>query len=196
MLSVPKPLTDTEISTAQGTTLSYYGYKFEVPWTGINSEIKHSDRIEVSFKSGQLVTFVDPQLFQRDRFSDPHVAKDLHTAFGQNIKRSKYDHFKDMMSITRKQLSPFRSRPAVARDRAYLTLKGFWFAHDRNETDIFSIDTPIYRGFQVGKPPYPVSLNLFDAADHEFYMGITIMHGSTATQADINRVIQSLRPAP
>jgi hypothetical protein len=31
----PRPLTDMSVSSAPGKTFSYFGYKFEVPWTGV-----------------------------------------------------------------------------------------------------------------------------------------------------------------
>ncbi len=35
---IPVPLPDLSVSRVAGTTLSYFGYEFEVPWTDIDTE--------------------------------------------------------------------------------------------------------------------------------------------------------------
>jgi hypothetical protein len=62
----PKPLTDYSVSDAPGTTLSPFGYSFEVPWAG-KFETKESAKnlsttaITVfKFKSGQNLVFIAP----------------------------------------------------------------------------------------------------------------------------------------
>lgn len=65
---VPKPLADRVISTAPGTQLSYFGYKFEVPWIHVVKESKRFDgrQVRLQFESGQEVIFWDPALSQSD----------------------------------------------------------------------------------------------------------------------------------
>jgi hypothetical protein len=53
--SVSHPLADTATTTADGTTLSYYGYTFEVPWKEIERERNEGNTFEVLFKTGQVI---------------------------------------------------------------------------------------------------------------------------------------------
>jgi hypothetical protein len=58
--SLPQPITDTTASTADGTTISYYGLEFEVPWQGIEKQRNERCTCETIFKSGQVVRLINP----------------------------------------------------------------------------------------------------------------------------------------
>src|ERR1700730_4751140 len=47
--SAPKRLADTKASTADGSTLAYYGYRFDVPWEGIERDANEGRAVEVRF---------------------------------------------------------------------------------------------------------------------------------------------------
>ena len=196
--ATPRPLTDTAVSSVPGTTLSCYGYRFEVPWQAVVRQVNEGRWTEAQFRGGQRVRFINPEYANGDtHLGHPDALEDA--AFGSNIPGSKYEHFKAIISMSPTQLSPFRSRRSIARDRAYLVLKGLWFEHNPGRPDIFSIEAPHYRGFESSDLAYgrqEVGLTLFDAAEHEFGFSISVARDSTAklTQAEINRVIQSLQP--
>jgi hypothetical protein len=59
----PTPLADTATTTADGSTLSYYGCTFEVPWKEIETERNEGSTVEVLFKTGQVIEFNDPSYF-------------------------------------------------------------------------------------------------------------------------------------
>jgi hypothetical protein len=64
--SVPQPLTDTVVSMAEGTTLSYYGYSFDVPWRAIDKERNEGRAVELFFKTGQTIRFYNPEYSDRN----------------------------------------------------------------------------------------------------------------------------------
>ncbi len=56
---VPMELADLSISTAQGRTLSYFGYKFEVPWDDLDEgKMKQVGKMQlIAFRSGNAILF-------------------------------------------------------------------------------------------------------------------------------------------
>ncbi len=191
--AIPRPLTDTTVSDAQGTDVAFYGYQFEAPWKGIVQRGERDGYVDIEFAGGQRVMLFDPK-----ELKDPLVGEHV-DAFGSSIPGTKYDHLKAIVSMSPANLSIFRSRPGMARDRAYLEIKGLWYEHHFGHTDIFSINTLAYRGFESSDLAYglqEVQVTLFDGADRELAFNISTARdsGATITQADVNRIIQSLKP--
>src|SRR5216683_2737146 len=58
----PQPLVDYSVSDAPGTVLSYFGYKFEVPWIASFKQkaLGKGYLVQLEFKSGQNMTFIVP----------------------------------------------------------------------------------------------------------------------------------------
>ncbi|MFI5127741.1 MAG: hypothetical protein ACHQJX_13050 [Candidatus Acidiferrales bacterium] len=179
--STPKPLLDTTASKAEGTTLSYYGWRFEVPWKGFVKEWQLTDLTEVQFKDGQEVQFIDPSYFQGGD--------------------SQYEEFRVVISMTPSQISPFVSHRVFARRLHLLDMKGAWFEHNGARPDIFSFETPNYRGFEfsdLSQGRQWVEITLFDTHEHRFQLKVSVIPSSATklTQSDINRIIQSFSTAP
>jgi hypothetical protein len=195
--SVPKPLAQSAASASEGTVLSYYGHRFEVPWKDRDREWDEGRWIRVSFKTGQTIIFINPA-FQHNPIS-AQVARD--EAFVPSIRGSKYQQYKAVISATPSQWSPFRSRKGFARVRLLLEIKGLLFEHNEVVPDIFSFETKSYRGFEISGLSHDwqdVMLNLFDLTDHWFQISILgdARSGVRITQSEINRLIQSFGPAP
>jgi hypothetical protein len=182
----PRPLTDLSASPAPGKTLSYFGYKFDVPWTGVVREWTRDDarQAAILFDTGHVVLFWDPAYSQSD--SSP------------GYSGSKYEHLKSVLSITRSGLSPFLSHQNFTRQRDRFDAKG-WMLEHSGATDIFSFETHDYKGFEVSGLSYngSVAIGLFDAADHQFLIEIQQVSGPLikTSQQDVNRLIQSFGPA-
>ena len=51
--SVPRPLADLRVSTAEGSTISFYGHQFEVSWEGIDKKMEDPEEGWVRFKQGK-----------------------------------------------------------------------------------------------------------------------------------------------
>jgi len=203
--SVPQPLAGTAVSTAEGTTLSYYGYSFDVPWRAIDKERNEGRAVELVFKTGQTIRFYNPEYSDRNPIDSVafHVDQnDFRLAFGPGVRESKYEQFKAVVSATPSQLSPFCSHKAFARILVLLEIKGLWFEHSKAAKDIFSFETADYRGFENSGLSHDwqnVALDLFDKTDrHWFAISIDGDARSAVplTQPEINRVIQSFRAAP
>lgn len=197
---VPRPLADTTMSKSPGTTLLYFGYRFEVPWVGIRKETNEGRWVTVFFKAGQEVSFFNPNYFQDDTLLgdakwQPEVFRE---AFGTHPAGSKYAHLKAALSMSPSRLSPFRSRRHFAQDRVYLETKGLWLEHS-GLIDIFTVQTTAYKGFETSGISHDggAAVTLFDAADREFHIAVSRASSSAPklTQAEINRIIQTFGPA-
>jgi hypothetical protein len=191
------------VSTVEGSTLSYYGYRFQVPWKEIDKEWNEGRWAQVRFKTGQTIRFTNPAFFQDNPISG-QVAKDdpdyFTEAFGPVIRESKYEQYKAVISTTPSQWSPFISHREFARVRILLEIKGLWFEHNVAALDIFSIETKGYRGFEFSRLSHDwqeVDLSIFDPTDHALHISILgdARFGVRLTQSEINRVIQSFGPA-
>ena len=138
----------------------------------------------IQFDTGQIVLFWDPVYSQSDSLS------------GQS--GSKYEHLESVLSVTHFGLSPFLSHKDFARQRNRFDAKG-WMLEHSGATDIFSIETHDYKGFEVSGLAYNgrVAIGLFDAADHQFLIEIQQLPGLQikTSQQDVNRLIQSFGPA-
>lgn len=203
--SVPRPLTDTATSTADGTTLSYYGYTFEVPWKEINKERNQGSTVEVRFKTGQVIKFNNPVYFDSDPINSFSAHLDQSTfrqAFGTGVHQSKYEQFEAVISAVPSKLSPLRSHEGFARIRTLLEIKGLWFEHSAGASDIFSFETKDYRGFEASGLPsgwQNVVLRLFDRRDQHWFTILIACDdraGVKLTQSEVNRVIESFRETP
>jgi hypothetical protein len=190
---------------AEGTTLSYYGYSFDVPWRAIDKERNQGRAVELVLKTGQTIRFYNPEYSDRNPIDSvaSHVDQnDFRLGFGPEVRESKYDQFKAVISATPSQLSPFCSHREFARTLVLLEIKGLWFEHSKAAKDIFSFETVDYRGFEnsgLSDDWQNVTVDLFDKADRHWF-AITIEGGAHSgvrlTQPEINRVIQSFRVAP
>lgn len=203
--SVPLPLADTAASMAEGTTLSYYGYGFDVPWRAIDRERNEGRAMALVFKGGQTIRFYNPEYSDRspiDSVASDIDPNDFRIAFEPGVRESKYEQFRSVMSATPSQLSPFCSHRRFARTLVLLEIKGLWFEHSQAVADIFSFETADYRGFEESGLSHDwqhVALQLFDKTDHH-WLAISIdgdaRSGVRVTQPEINRIIQSFRIAP
>lgn len=177
--SSPRPLTETAVSAADRTTLTYYGYTIEVPWKGIAAERNPLDWEEIEFKDGHEIKFVDPSYFRHGTWN--------------------YEKMKAVLSMTPSQISPFCSHRVFAEDVDLLGGKGTMFEHYTAAPDIFSVQTTNYRGFEVSGLARGwewVQLTLFDSSGGVFEFTISAARDSTKiTQPEINLIIQSLAPS-
>jgi hypothetical protein len=199
---VPVPLSDTSISTAQGTTLTEFGYQFDVPWKMI--ELKRGNKIAVfeSESGPEAFMFWDPA----EQKGFVKLMKDsagaqlgaLASVYGAQTIQSDYDFDQAVVNTTPSQLSYVLPRRKEVRAAALLMLKPIEMIDA--ETGFYSFETQRLRGFQNGNPSKTknVMVKAFDAEGHqfEFVFGNRAYPNSGPTQADINMVLQTLRPAP
>lgn len=131
--------------------LSNFGCRIEVPWKKIDRERNEGRWADVRFKSGHTVKFFNPAFFDRDPINRSllHSEVEFDHAFESGVQESKYEQFKDIVSVMPSDLSPFHSRREFARMEVLLDIKGLWFAHNVAVPEILSFETKGYRGFEI-----------------------------------------------
>ncbi len=187
----PQSMADITVSRSPGTTLSYFNYKFEVPWMGVKKEQNEGRWSAALFDTGQEVRFTNPDYLRGE--SRLAIEPESETQV------PRYERLRAILSITPSGLWPLRSHRNFRRNFSYWERKGVILEHT-GATDIFDIQTREYKGFEISSIPYNerVSIILFDAADREFQLAFSIKSGSSTnlTQPEINRVIESFGPLP
>lgn len=194
-----RALTDYSVSNSTGTTLSYFGYQFEVPWNASVKEKKvGKNLVQLKFDSGQNVILIVPANqngLLTEMVQDQSLnMRDLQPVFGDLINRSAYDQYGTLLSTTPGSIRAFGPRSEAVRGVTLLTIKAIAFGPGL-ESGAFSFDLPGKHGFQIGDPQKSkrVDLEIFDSAGHH----IEILCGSTNgnlrfSQSEINRIITSL----
>ena len=203
----PQPLEDYSVSDRPGTTLSYFGYRFEVPWNAsftTKGQPKNNDQsgmILIKFESGQSVLFIAPS-DQRGLLSeladDPSTPMgNLRGAFGDLTNRSAYDQYSALLNVTPSTIRAFGPRQDAARGMVLLTIKAV--APPGNlATGVFSFRLPGKRGFQIGDPrkAAEVGLEVLDIDGHYVEILCSPARDARLIQPELNRMLATLRAAP
>jgi hypothetical protein len=202
LAKVPIPISDTTISDAPGTTVTSFGYEFEVPWL---AQVKVSEdlrAVALSRSGEKVVGFMNPtrlrgplnDLRQRaiEGGKDPRIVEYFFDA------QSDYDLERSTLYATPDQLSlifPGRKKALAA-----LRLNFKQLQEKQAETGLYSFKTGQLGGFQFGDPrrAKSVQVEAFDDQDRklEFVFSSKSPTNLMITQADINRVLQTFHPAP
>jgi hypothetical protein len=192
-------LSDYSVSDAPATTLSYFGYEFEVPWKASVKEKKAGKSlVQLKFESGQDVLFIVPANqsgLLTEIVQDQSLRMgDLKLVFGDLMNRSAYDQYGVLLNTTPQSIRAFGPRADAVRGVTLLTIKAIAVG-PALETGAFSFAFPGKRGFQIGDPQKAsrVDLEVFDYAGHH----IEILCGTTNgkgrfSQPELNRIITSL----
>jgi hypothetical protein len=194
----PQELDDYSVSSSSGTTLSYFGYEFDVPWNANFKQKVGKALVEIQFESGQSVIFNVPenQSGLLTEIVEDHSLNigDLRPVFGDLMKRSAYEQYGALLKTTPESIQAFGPRAEAVRGVTLLTIKAIAFGPGL-ESGAFSFDLPGKRGFQIGDPQKSrrVDLEVFDTAGHH----IEISCGSTIgnirfSQPELNRILTSL----
>ena len=194
----PQELADYSVSSSSGTTLSYFGYEFDVPWNANFKQKVGKGLVEVQFESGQNVIFIVPENqsgLLTEIVEDRSLNMgDLRLVFGDLMKRSAYDQYGALLNTTPESIQAFGPRAEAVRGVTLLTIKAIAFGPGL-ESGVFSFDLPGKRGFQIGDPQKSkrVDLEVFDTTGHH----VEILCGSTNgnirfSQSELNRILTSL----
>jgi len=194
----PLKLANYSVSNSSGTTLSYFGYEFDVPWIANFKQKVGKNLVEVQFESGQNVIFIVPENqsgLLTEIVEDRSLNMgDLRLVFGDLMKRSAYDQYGVLLSTTPESIQAFGPRAEAVRGVTLLTIKAIAFGPGL-ESGAFSFDLSGKRGFQIGDPQKSkrVDLEVFDTTGHHF----EILCGSTNgnirfSQPELNRILTSL----
>jgi len=208
---VPTELKDHSVSQSPATKLSYVGYEFEVPWNDLDDaktalypkDKPEKTRVVLTFRSGLrlMVTAVPPrefaQLWATDFKTPPQGVEIL---FGPGSSTSDYTFVKNVYGFTPDKMHYWSFSSALhAREQMVLLTKSIMPARAA-ATGIFYVQNQEYKGFQQGSPEGRQDGLVLDLYSDESHFELIFLqkdyHNATGvTQAEINRVIQSVRRA-
>jgi hypothetical protein len=196
----PQPLADYSVSDAPGTVLSYFGYKFEVPWIASFKQkaLGKGYLVQLEFKSGQNMTFIVPAnqgglLTEIVQDQSLHM-ENLQLVFGDLMNRSAYDQYAALLNTTPQSVRAFGPRAQAVRGVTLLTMKAIAVGPGL-ETGVFSFELPDKRGFQIGDPQKSrrVDLEVFSVEGHHIEMlFVATKDSAKLSQLEINRILTSL----
>lgn len=198
----PVPLSDLSISSVPHRTASYFGYEFELPSDDMDEKrAKTFGTVHVSyFRSGNAFWFstFPPKDFVNGVMKTGNLdLQDLKQLYGEDALESDYAFHKKMLELTPSEITPFISRRQAISGQVLLIVKAI--SMPKAGSGIFSIQTRDFKGFQFENPqtrPSRITVELFSKDG-----GIDVMFmqkdGAPAiSQAEINRVIQSIHKTP
>jgi len=211
---VPVDLQDKSISIAPGSKLAYLGYEFEVPWTDLDEtkttlypkEKADKFRVDLRFRSGlRLVISAIPPRSWANQLSSELTAspQNLESVFGRETMSSDYRFVKTLYEFTPDKMNHWSAlQGARSRQELLLVMKSLALPKEA-ETGIFNLRNSDFRGFQEGNPRVRQSKILVDLYSYSDQGGVELMFvqddyqsAKGVTQAEINRVVETLRKAP
>lgn len=194
----PRELVDYSVSNSSGTTLSYFGYEFDVPWDAHFKQRLGKGLVSLQFESGQSLIFIVPenQSGLLTEIVEDHSLNmgDLRLIFGDLMKRSAYDQYGVLLNTTPESIQPFGPRAEAVRGVTLLTIKAIAFGPGL-ESGAFSFGLPGKRGFQIGDPlkSRRVDLEVFDTTGHHIEISCGSTNGNIRfSQPELNRILTSL----
>ncbi len=194
--NVPVALPDTSVGSGTAKTQVALGYQFEVPWDDLDEtqtkigeragRLKgRSSRWTLGFMIGKPNELVNAMTTNKN--SRAIYGKDLQSDAA--LRKAIY-------ATTPSQVKPWSPRIAVARDLSYLVMKGAMML-PAAETGMYEISSGTMKGFQFGNPKLSkkVELELSDDLGG-FSFFLTQEREGQITQAEINRIVQSVKRVP
>ena len=200
----PAELSDLSISQASGQRLSYFGYEFDVPWDIDQEKTKQVGKMElITFRSGNALLFskAAPKEFVHTFLSTTKVDPEKVRSFwGKEALESDYSLHRLILEATPGQVTLFTRREDAVRGAMLILFKGVMMPRG-GESGIFRVRTGKFQGFQYGDPqarPKSLDVEIFadDGGLYFVFAQKSEGHAPAITQAEINRVIQTVRKIP
>ncbi len=203
---VPQPLTASSGETAKGSQERLFNYEFNVPWKGAGKRVASLTGVQLSYDSGQVIVFFDPEL----QIDTAHALKSpttpesrkLAAVFAGQPIESNSALYQAVYGASLAPVSPVMKEQDAVRNNVLLLWK-LSFGPDLESgttPEFYSFDWGKMKGFQFGDPAkgHPVALRVFDDYDKQFRFIFTAAGGSSGkiTQDDINTTVKSLQPVP
>ena len=182
----PQSLPPVAANNSPGATLAHAGLGIEVPWEDLDAKkSKYSKSLAVfAFHSGKVVSLYGPSPSGEDLLS--------------SVEKSFGDDQGKVIEVFGPSVKPWMDHREAERMSTLLTIKAL--SPVGGATGIFEVAANGWRGFQFDDPakkPRLVTLELYDPQDRRVEIIFASKSGATEriTQADINRVIQTLKPS-
>ena len=200
---IPIDLTDLSVSQEPGIKLSYFGYEFEVPWTDIDQEkikIIGGNKVIIPFRSGNvlMVWSGPPHELINGLFEQGKIDRDaLRKVYGDEALHSDYNFQRLILEATPDKITLFSTSKTVASQALLLMVKAMSVPGDPN-SGIFTVQGKEFKGFQYGRPQTKhLNVELFPEGGHLDLFFDQKTNGPTViSQADINRVLQTIHKVP
>jgi hypothetical protein len=207
----PTELKDHSVSQSPGTKLSYLGYEFEVPWSDLDEaktalypkDKPEKTRVVLTFRSGLrlMVTAVRPREFAELWATDFKIQpRGVEILFGPGSSTSDYVFVRNVYEYTPDKMHYWSLSPGLhAREQMVLMIKSIMPAKAA-ATGIYYVQNLDYKGFQQGSPEGRQDGLVLDFYSDESHFELVFLqkdyqNATGVTQAEINRVIQSVRKA-
>lgn len=197
----PTELQDQSIAQGLARKLAYFGYEFEVPWEVDETKSKQVGQMQlVAFRSGNalLVSRIAPKEFVNAFLSsEKSDTAGLKALYGEDVLKSDYLLMERVLEATPDKVGLLTPRSEAVGSAMLVLIKGIMMPLG-GESGIYRIRTGDFRGFQFGDPrrrSRSIDLEIYNE-DGGFGFIFTQRPNGAAppiTQAEINRVVQSLR---
>ena len=198
---VPTELPDQSIAQVPGRKLSYFGYEFEVPWEIDQAKSKQVGEMQlVAFRSGNTlsVSRTVPREFVNSFLSTEKAdSTGLKALYGEDVLQSDFLLKQRILEVTPDEVGLFTPRKQAVGSAMLLIMKGIMMPRGA-DSGIYQIRKGDFQGFQFGDPrSRPKSLDL-EIYNEDGGLGLIFTQRENSSeppiiQAEINRVIQSLR---
>jgi hypothetical protein len=201
----PVPLSDLSVSEVSGTTLSYFGYEFEVPWADIDTEktkVVGGNKAIIVFRSGNVLSVWSgqPHEFMNYLLEEGKIDKDnFRRIYGNEALQSDYNLKRLILETTPEKITIFTDNKTAVSLGVLLMVKAICVGGDPN-SGIFAVQGKEFKGFQYGlpqNPPKQLSVELFPADGHlDLIFGQKKDGPTIISQADVNRIVQTIHKVP
>lgn len=208
---IPTELKDKSVSEASGTRLSYFGYKFEVPWSDLDEtqtalypkDKPEKTKVDLHFRSGLrlVVSAHSPREWVNQLPTELSVSpRALDSTFGRETMKSDYSFSETLYEFTPDKMNHWAFfQSSLNRDEFLLIIKSMAVSKSA-ETGIFRVQNQGYKGFQEGNPLIrqdAIEVRLFSDEDgvEMIFFQKGYKNSAGVTQPEINRIVQSLHKA-
>jgi hypothetical protein len=200
----PIALPDSSVSDTPHKKITHLGYEVELPWDDVDDQkSKIAGPICLTaFHSGNAFWFskFPPKEFVNHVLQTPNLdPQTVRQAYGDDAFESDYSFMSKMLQVTPKGIRPLGPRREAVAGALLLVIKAL--SMPKADSGIFSIKVTDFKGFQFGNPPsrpYRITDELYSddgGIDLIFYQKVGGSETSIS-QAEINRVIQSIHKVP
>ena len=197
---LPQRLPNIGVADLQGgQQVNDFGYVFDLPWK-VSKRTGAKTVSTFTLENGTWVFIAAPQSLPPGLASiekdTPAETAAFRSVYGILTEGSRYDWMQAELYSSPSDVSFWRSRSHNSRALVMLMSK---HAAIQNAKVIYTLSVGRFHGFQFGVPQQahsPVNIRLFDANDHELWIGLRrAPNGGSFTQEQINAIMASIRPA-
>jgi hypothetical protein len=178
---VPRQLQELTIAQSRGQTVYAGGFEFQLPWSEVNEKVDSRLVNYKLFESADVTLAVFAPLPKRVDYRPNDYSPD-------------YNWTKEVLFTTPEQVRFFGPQQEVKSHFSKLLTKSILLPPSAKD-GIYSIQTPIYSGFQFGHSAPEQGAIVVDLYSDDGVLEFIFSnkHSRNISQAQINRVIQTAR---